>query len=221
MSKREMIESYVSGELDRRGFIRGLTALGVSAGAAATYALNFGPSTAASSASNGFIVRAGQQDVTYGTAITLKNDLEGLSIALSELTDFASLLDAGLAEYSDGEFDDAGFADNAFEILSKIRLQVTDQLDAIVALEGDPVAGPIGIDTSKLAATPQAFLNQLSDQLKEQASTFAAIAPAHQDGEARQTVTNIGFTSARHAAIVNYLAGRDPLPSSFEEPKLP
>ena len=38
MTREELVDAYVEGRVSRRGFIRGLVALGVTAGAAATYA---------------------------------------------------------------------------------------------------------------------------------------------------------------------------------------
>jgi hypothetical protein len=43
MSKHELIDAYISREINRRTFIQGLTALGVSAGVAASYAVALQP----------------------------------------------------------------------------------------------------------------------------------------------------------------------------------
>ena len=221
MSKREIVDSYVRGEIDRRGFIRGLTALGVSAGAAATYAFNFAPSTAASAGNNGFVVRAGQQDARYGTAITLESLLQGLQLAFAELAATLSALAAGLAAFSAQDFTAAGLPADTADLLTKMQQQLADQQDALKALGLANAAGTGTTAASSAPGTPQAFLDQLATQFDQQASALAAIAPALQDGEARQTVTNIGFVTSRQAAIVHYLAGSDPIPSAFEEPKLP
>ena len=229
MTKRELIDSYTRGELDRRGFIRGLTALGVGAAAAATYAVRFGPSVAASP-STGFVMRSRLQDAAptatdeeYGTAITLESDEQGIQIAYSVLAETASLLAAGLAEFTSSDFTDAGFPDDTFDLLTKIQQQIADQLDALEALGiGTPAAGGAAATATTNALTsPQDFLDALAAQLDKQAAAYAAIAPALEDGEARQTVTNIGFVTARQAATVHMLAGSDPIPSAFEEPALP
>ena len=47
MSRYELVEAYVSGTINRRAFVRGLTALGVSAGVAASYAVALQPAAAA------------------------------------------------------------------------------------------------------------------------------------------------------------------------------
>ncbi len=46
MSKRELVNAYVSGAIDRRTFFRGLTALGLSATLAASYAVALQPAAA-------------------------------------------------------------------------------------------------------------------------------------------------------------------------------
>jgi hypothetical protein len=43
MSRHELVDAYVSGAINRRAFVRGLTALGVSAGVAASYAVALQP----------------------------------------------------------------------------------------------------------------------------------------------------------------------------------
>jgi hypothetical protein len=43
MSRNELVDAYLSGAINRRGFIHGLTALGVSASVAASYAVALRP----------------------------------------------------------------------------------------------------------------------------------------------------------------------------------
>jgi hypothetical protein len=43
MSKRELVDAYVSGAINRRTFVRGLTALGLTASLAASYAVALQP----------------------------------------------------------------------------------------------------------------------------------------------------------------------------------
>jgi len=47
MSRHELVDAYISGTITRRAFVRGLTALGVSAGVAASYAVALRPVAAA------------------------------------------------------------------------------------------------------------------------------------------------------------------------------
>jgi hypothetical protein len=46
MSKRELVDAYLSGEVNRRLFVRGLVALGVPATTAAAYAVALQPASA-------------------------------------------------------------------------------------------------------------------------------------------------------------------------------
>ena len=47
MSRHELVNAYISGTINRRAFVRGLTALGLSAGVAASYAVALQPTAAA------------------------------------------------------------------------------------------------------------------------------------------------------------------------------
>lgn len=47
MSRHELVDAYVSGTINRRAFVRGLSALGISAGVAASYAVALRPVAAA------------------------------------------------------------------------------------------------------------------------------------------------------------------------------
>lgn len=46
MSRNELIDAYVTGAINRRAFVQGLTALGVSASVAASYAVALEPASA-------------------------------------------------------------------------------------------------------------------------------------------------------------------------------
>jgi hypothetical protein len=47
MSRHQLVDAYVSGQIGRRAFVRGLVALGMSASAAAAYAAALNPAEAA------------------------------------------------------------------------------------------------------------------------------------------------------------------------------
>ncbi len=47
MSRHELVDAYLSGTINRRAFVRGLTALGVSVNVAAAYAVALQSATAA------------------------------------------------------------------------------------------------------------------------------------------------------------------------------
>lgn len=226
MSKREMIESYVKGDLDRRGFIRGLTALGVSVGAATAYAVSFAPSALAN-AGNGFVVRPGQryQDQNYPPPpVTLEEAIRRLVEAITALI---NLLVAALERFLQSDFTDAGLPSTTHATLQTILDQMKQQNDAVNAL-----AASVNVEVASLTPgsvkgfldqtdTVQGFLSELSDHLNKLVSTDAGIIPGLENGEARQTFTNIALVHARQAAVVNQLAGEDPIPSAFAEPTLP
>ena len=46
MSRRELVDAYVSGAINRRTFVRGLTALGLTASVAASHAVALQPAAA-------------------------------------------------------------------------------------------------------------------------------------------------------------------------------
>jgi hypothetical protein len=54
MSKHELVKAYVSGAINRRTFVRGLTALGLTASVAASYAVALQPATARKRKGNDF-----------------------------------------------------------------------------------------------------------------------------------------------------------------------
>jgi hypothetical protein len=54
MSKRELIDAYISGAINRRTFVRGLTALGLTASLAASYAVALQPAAAKRRKGNDF-----------------------------------------------------------------------------------------------------------------------------------------------------------------------
>jgi hypothetical protein len=54
MSKRELVDAYVSGAINHRMFVRGLTALGLSASLAASYAVALQPRTAKQRTGNAY-----------------------------------------------------------------------------------------------------------------------------------------------------------------------
>lgn len=92
MTKHELIEAYVAGRIDRRDFVRRLTALGVSGGAALAYAQSLTPVAAAAGVArdaHGYLIRA-QGTGDYGTG--------GEFGSVKELIDFlVHLLDTILA----------------------------------------------------------------------------------------------------------------------------
>jgi len=217
VTKKELIDAYLRGDLDRRGFVGRLTALGVSATAAVAYAGSFVPGVAASSSRNesGFLVHAQGivSDDEYGTAFTFASDEEAITLAIEAITAVLSILE-GLDSFTADDF-----APGQFAILSDILEQQQEQADALAALLGDtpfeaPPAGTGG------GGDPQAFLENLAAALDDLCARYGAIAPALESGEARQTITNLLAIANRHAALVNEMAGLDPIPDTFLEPAI-
>lgn len=54
MTKQELVDAYVSGAINRRSFVRGLIALGLSASLAAAYAVALQPAAARKRTGNDF-----------------------------------------------------------------------------------------------------------------------------------------------------------------------
>ena len=93
MTKRELIQEYVSGRIDRRDFMVRLTGLGVSGAAALAYAQSLTPSVSAASVRrdpNGFIIRSASGE--YGPGGIFKAILELLKFAFKFLQSVIDLL---------------------------------------------------------------------------------------------------------------------------------
>jgi hypothetical protein len=214
MAMQRVIDAYVRGELDRRGFITRLTALGVSASAAAAYALTLGGQSAAAApgSSTGVMREHLAQDEDYDTDVDLDSDELGVQLTASALSLTAGIL-GGLGNFAPGDFVEP----NAFDILSTIADQLQEQADALAALPGAEEATTPETVTSP---TSEAFLDDLAGSFDDLANLHAAVVPAIENGGIRQTLMNIASINSRHAALVNHLADNEPLPGSFAEPSL-
>jgi hypothetical protein len=232
MTKSELVDAYVRGDLDRRHFISKLTAVGVSATAAVAYAGSLGQSVAASPSrtSAGFIARAQAADDEYGTAIIIVNFLAILEEILASLDDILDSFDGFLDAFDVGDFVDGGFDETDFDIIADARAQIDEQIDALVAVlqslfgTSEPSAAIKAFRSQRTSSlgqtsgTMQEQLVELANQLNRQVGVYAAVIPAVENGEQRQLMTNIGLVTARHAALISYLAGINPIPSAFETP---
>jgi hypothetical protein len=216
VTKQELIGAYVRGELDRRGFVGRLTALGVTATAAVAYAGSFAPGVAASSSRNeaGFLMSAQGtvNDDEYGTAFSFASDEEAVTVALESVAAVLAVLGA-LGGFSADDFDPG-----VFDVLTTIQEQQAEHADALAALLGDT---PVETPPADSFGSADDFLASLAGALDDLVGTYAAVAPALESGEARQTVTNILAVASRQAAVVAELAGLDPVPATFQEPALP
>ncbi len=213
MSKRETIDAFIRGDIDRRTFIGRLTTLGVSSGAALAYATTFGASALASPSSPaaGFVSQ-GQGDLDYGVPNPFPLE-EGLQIIADALEAIAAIFD----DFADFVTDD--FADGIFDALAQIQEQIALQLEALGSLFG---AGFTSTTRSFAAAQgtgdPDAFLQGLSTAFDDLTASFAAVVPGTEEAAERQAMMNIAMVSGRQAGFVNFAAGNDPFPTAFQEP---
>jgi fumarate hydratase class II len=216
MGKQELVQAFIRGDIDRRQFVSRLTMLGVSGGAALAYATNLQSAAAAPVApSNGFVKRAQADDEEYGTAIAI-----GTLEALQEKVDGIQQVLALLANLDQFQSDD--FPASVYETLQTVRDQQQQHLEAVIALlESIGESAADGTAGGREFSSVDEFLAALSDELDELTGMYAAIVPAIDDDETRQTSMNIASVASRHAALVNLYAERNPIPEAFEEPSMP
>jgi hypothetical protein len=218
MTKRDLIEAYIQGSVDRRGFVRRLSALGISAGAAVAYAQSLAPAASAAPGRNaaGFVVRAQTTDAEYGTACVLQNDGTGVSALLGAVQGLLATL-AALDDFSAGDFDNG-----VFDALGTIRDQQQEHLDALTAILGDLGQSTPAAPSAGTFASADAFLSALASALDGLVALYAGVTPALIDsGEVRQTVTTLSLVAARQAAYVDDVAGNPPLPNAIVQPVCP
>lgn len=218
MTKRELIEAYIHGSVDRRDFVRRLTALGISAGAAVAYAQSLAPAASAAPGRNaaGFIVRAQTTDAEYGTACVLANDGTGVTALLGAVQGVEATL-AALDNFSVDDFD-AG----VFDALTTIRDHQQEHADALSSILGDLGQSTPAAPSAATFASADAFLSALATALDNLVSLYAGVAPALIDsGEVRQTVMTLSLSAARQAAYVANAAGNPPLPNAIVQPVCP
>jgi hypothetical protein len=217
MGKHELIEAFVRGDIDRRQFVSRLTMLGVSGGAAIAYATSLGASSAVAapaSTANGFRMRAQDADGEYGTAIAI-GVLEALETQAAAIAALVLPLLQNL-----GDFDAGDFPAGVFELLETIRDQQQQHLDAINALVEENGGTVVAIGEAVTGSAPDELLTLLSENLDDLTGTYAAIAPAIQDGASRQTLVEAGSVASRHAGLAGLFSERNPLPSAFQEPAI-
>ena len=222
MTKSDVVDAFIRGDLDRRGFIKRLTAIGVSSAAAMAYAGSLVQSTSAAPVGNGsgFITRfqgAANADATYGPAIPIDNIREAIQALLDSIQELVSVLQRLLADFAPVDFAEAGLDETNREIVSDIVDQIREQAQAMASYrelsltEGadavlDTVSGLI--ESLGVAGTG----------LDDAAGKYAALIPALEDLEERELFTQIGIATGRYAGVVNHMAGMNPVPGAFEEP---
>jgi hypothetical protein len=219
MTKRDLIDAYVRGDVDRRGFIRGLSALGVSAAAATAYAGTFGRDAAAAPSRNdaGFVSRLQDADGEYGIAVAIEN----INRALEGFAERSDVLVDRLEQIADRTGGNGPDPDR----IRKIRDQIEEQRQAVVTRLQQRLQerGEAQSSVHRLTGrTPRlqedASLADIANELNLQTGVLAALIPNIEIPQDLQLMTNLGLVTARHAAVVSDLAGIDPIPGAFEVP---
>jgi hypothetical protein len=218
MTKSDVVDAFIRGDLDRRGFIKRLTAVGVSSAAAMAYAGSLVQSTAAApSTGSGFITRGYMQDADYGLAVAIENVPEAIQALLATIQERASAIQNLLGDFDGDDFADAGLDEADREVLADIQGQIVEQAQAIAAFRGLPLAEATETAVEAVSGLIEA-LTAVAEGLNEAAGEYAALIPALEDPLERELFSQIAIAAGRHAAIVSYLAGLDPVPGAFEAP---
>jgi hypothetical protein len=227
MSKLELIQAYVGGEIGRRDFVRGLTVLGVSSAAALAYAHRLAPSAVAAGGGapgGGFVMRAQQADEDYPSTISQPELVQALQILIEIDQLLLERVDAFIGRFSDEEVGSvAGAA--VLDRLQEARNRIQERLDAETALLDQVSVAPSGVAARKVSLRaqtqipddPQESYRYLADLLDTQAALYVLVVPGTPDPEARQTMMSMALPVARQAAFARILAGLEATASSFEE----
>ncbi|MGN6032338.1 MAG: ferritin-like domain-containing protein [Thermomicrobiales bacterium] len=213
MSKHEIIQAYIQGDLDRRGFVTRLAALGVSAGAAAAYATQFAPGVAAATP-GGFVVRAAQTtDADYGTSVDFESDAEAVALVSAAIAAIADLYG------SLGNFTAADFPEGLYDQLNDFFAEIQQHADALSSLGAAPGtrSATLGLRQSGPTSADD-LLEQLEAAYDKAVKNFVAAVPAVDSDEIGQTLANISHAVSRHAGVLSFFVKGDGSPNgAFEE----
>lgn len=213
MSKHEIIQAYIRGDIDRRGFVTKLAAFGVSAGAAAAYATQFAPGVSAAKP-GGFVVRAAQTtDADYGTSVEFGSDAEAVTLVSDAIGAVAALF-ASLSSFSAADFPE-GLYDQLNDFLGEIQ----EHADALSSLATIPTrrSATMGLRQSTPSSADD-LLKQLEAAYETGVKNFVAAVPAVDAAEIRQTLADISHAVARHAGVLSFFVKGDGTPNgAFEE----
>lgn len=220
MTKHELIDGFIRGNLGRREFIRGLTALGVSASAATAYAYSLGPAVSAAGVrgKDGYRVRA-QDDDDYGGP-TLEEILELIRQILAILRILAALLGDLISRLPNFKLAPGLYAapsDTDVEALATLVTQHEAHAEALKAIV--PALGGSLTDEDIPAVTAETYeetVDYMLPLLTSLPAAFATIIPGITDKAALSTLTSIALVSSRHSAFVNSLAGKPEFPETFQ-----
>ena len=197
MSKIELIDAYVRGDIDRRSFMKKLAAVGVSATAAAAYA---GSLASGASASTGFVARA-QDDDDYGIGDLIEQLIASIIALIRSILDsiFGGIFGAS-------DFEQAGLSDRQVAQLRQMSSKMEEQSAALEGLFGTASAPKVEVGGSL-----NELLAQLAAQFNRYTAALARVAPTLEAADARELVMSAGFSASRQAAIANELAGGEAL----------
>lgn len=224
MSKSELIAAYVSGRIGRRDFVRSLTALGVSATAAAAYAQTLAPGVAAAGVGRdpaGFRVRA--QDEYPGGDFGDLTAIINLLLRLIQLLE--AILNGGLrnAEVAPLRLQSGDELDpDDVDQLGTMRTQLLSHRDALRTLLNDLGGKESTAQVPDLTYdVPQDALLDLQSALEANNGVYAAVIPQVKVQKAVNTLASIGLIGGRHAAFVNRVLGDPAFPETFQKAATP
>jgi hypothetical protein len=223
MSKPELIAAYISGRIGRRAFMRSLTALGVSATAAAAYARSLAPGASAAGLGrdrSGLRVR-GQDDYPVPGDL-----IEFIQLLIRVLEFLLAILGGGFATakmaplrlQGDSELDPADVDE-----LETLQSQLSSHRDALRTLLSD-----LGGDELSEAVPEFVYDNSedalvdLQTGLEASVEIFAgALGSSTTEPAALSTLASIGLVQARHISFVNRLLGDQAFPATFQQAATP
>jgi hypothetical protein len=230
MTKSELIAAYVSGRIDRRDFVRRLTALGVSATAAAAYAQSLTPGASAAGVGRdpaGMRVRGRDQEYGVGGEFgeitdVINLQLQLIDIQLSILGGLENLKAAPLRLQGTDQLDPADVGQ-----LDTMRTQLQAHRDALAGLVEDFGA------SASVPSVPEFSYSTIDDMLSDlqlaqeaQLGIYAAVIPTitgtgPATASAHRTFVQVSLVEGRHAAFVNRLLGDSAFPETFQPTATP
>jgi hypothetical protein len=246
---QQVVDDFVRGEIDRRGFVSKLTALGISASAPSAYALALGQqgATAAPESPIGGIARYQEDAVEedYGSAFEFETDEEAVELVLGAIGNTRADL-AGFEPVSKDNPDPsmgpdwARYFGDVEAVIIALEVYLTAHGETLAGLLGRNDGGSIapakfestdaflaGLgqnDDGSIVPTDfdstEAFLAELVREYDNLTALYAAVVPAVRNGGIRQILMNAASVTNRQAALVNLMAGLDPIPEAFEVPEL-
>jgi len=227
MTKQDAVNAYLRGDLDRRSFIRRLTAVGVSAGAAMAYAAALIPGVSANSGRTGagYITRLQDVDSTYGTAILIADVAAALLATITTIDGINAFAEDFLDSFTADDFTAAGLDEDDREIVASMinaLKQHAEALQSILDNLGLP-AGTCAVEEEPRTKTDDVLeeLKALANGVHKLTGIYVALAPSIENVEDRLLLAQMIAVAGRYAALLARMAGENPVPAPFEEPVVP